>query len=119
MESFGDAMRGPRAFGPAVEPPPDADDQGRLLAFLGRRPVEQAGLPAGPGRRIPAEVGDARVLRAGDGSVDAVLLLGPLYHLTDRAERLQALDEARRVVRQGGPVFVAAISRFASLLDGL
>jgi uncharacterized protein (TIGR03086 family) len=37
MESFGDAMRGPRAFGPEVEPPADADDQGRLLAFLGRR----------------------------------------------------------------------------------
>jgi uncharacterized protein (TIGR03086 family) len=31
-------MRSPGAFGPAVEPPPDADDQARLLAFLGRRP---------------------------------------------------------------------------------
>jgi uncharacterized protein (TIGR03086 family) len=38
MESFGDALRGPRAFGAAVEPPPEADDQGRLLAFLGRYP---------------------------------------------------------------------------------
>ncbi len=37
-ESFGDAMRSPQAFGPALEPPPDADDQQRLLAFLGRRP---------------------------------------------------------------------------------
>jgi len=81
--------------------------------------VEEVQRLAGPERRITAEVGDARTLRAGDGSVDAVLLLGPLYHLTDRAERLQALAEARRVVRPGGPVFVAAISRFASLLDGL
>jgi uncharacterized protein (TIGR03086 family) len=37
-ESFGDAMRSPRAFGPEVEAPADADDQTRLLAFLGRNP---------------------------------------------------------------------------------
>jgi uncharacterized protein (TIGR03086 family) len=36
-EAFGDAMRGPRAFGPALEPPPNADEQTKLLAFLGRR----------------------------------------------------------------------------------
>jgi uncharacterized protein (TIGR03086 family) len=36
-EAFGDAMRGPQAFGPALEPPSGADAQGRLLAFLGRR----------------------------------------------------------------------------------
>jgi uncharacterized protein (TIGR03086 family) len=35
--SFGDAMRSPRAFGPEVDLPPGADDQVRLLAFLGRR----------------------------------------------------------------------------------
>jgi uncharacterized protein (TIGR03086 family) len=35
-ESFGDAMRSPQAFGPALEPPPGADAQGRLIAFLGR-----------------------------------------------------------------------------------
>ena len=37
-EAFGDALRSPQAFGPAVDPPPGADDQARLLAFLGRRP---------------------------------------------------------------------------------
>ena len=37
-ESFGEAMRGPQVFGPAVEPASDADRQVRLLAFLGRRP---------------------------------------------------------------------------------
>ena len=37
-ESFGDAMRGPNAFGPEVEPPAGADDQQRVLAFLGRQP---------------------------------------------------------------------------------
>lgn len=81
--------------------------------------VEQARRLTGPQRRITAEVGDARSLRVDDESVDAVLLLGPLYHLTDRADRVRALHEARRVVRPGGFVFAAAISRFASLLDGL
>ena len=37
-ESFGPALRSPQAFGPEIEPPPDADEQDRLLAFLGRRP---------------------------------------------------------------------------------
>ncbi len=35
-KAFGDAMRSPGAFGPAVEPPPGADEQTKLLAFLGR-----------------------------------------------------------------------------------
>ena len=66
-----------------------------------------------------AEVGDARRLKCDDDSVDAVLLLGPLYHLTSRDDRLQALREAYRVVRPGGVVAAAAISRFASTYDGL
>ena len=66
-----------------------------------------------------AEVGDARAVRLPNESVDAVLLLGPLYHLPERAERVQALAEARRLCRPGGLVVAAAISRFASTLDGL
>jgi hypothetical protein len=46
-------------------------------------------------------------------------LLGPLDHLTDRGDRLTALREACRVLRVGGFVAAAAISRFASVLDGL
>src|SRR5689334_7898969 len=68
---------------------------------------------------IRTAVGDARSLDLADSSVDAVLLLGPLYHLRERAERIQALREARRVVRDGGPVFVAIISRWAARLDGV
>lgn len=63
--------------------------------------------------------GDARHLDLGDDSVDVTLLLGPLYHLTERSDRVAALAEAVRVTRPGGLVFVAAISRFASALDGL
>jgi SAM-dependent methyltransferase len=50
--------------------------------------------------------------------VDAVLLLGPLYHLRRRADRVRALSEARRVVRPGGPVYATAISRWAPRIDG-
>ena len=67
--------------------------------------------------RIVADVGDARALDAPDASADVVLLLGPLYHLTSRSDRVQALAEARRVLRPGGVVAAAAISRFAALLD--
>ncbi len=45
--------------------------------------------------------------------------MGPLYHLTERDGRLQALREAYRVLRTGGIAFAVAISRFAALLDGL
>ncbi len=71
------------------------------------------------GASATAEVGDARALPAADGSADVVLLLGPLYHLQERDDRLAALSEARRVLRPGGVVAAAAISRFASLMDGL
>lgn len=84
--------------------------------------VEQARAAATdrPGATLAsAEVGDARSLHLPDASADAVLLLGPLYHLPERGDRLQALAEARRVCRRGGVVIVAAISRFASTLDGL
>lgn len=64
-------------------------------------------------------VGDARRLEEKDGSVDSVLLLGPLYHLTEREDRILCLKEAFRVLRPGGLVFAAAISRFASLLDSV
>jgi SAM-dependent methyltransferase len=65
------------------------------------------------------EVGDARALPWGPATADAVLLMGPLYHLTDRADRVRALREAHRVLRPGGALLAAAISRFASALDGL
>lgn len=64
-------------------------------------------------------LGDARRLDLGDASVDVVLLLGPLYHLVERADRLAALREARRVLVPGGLLVAAAVGRFASLLTGI
>lgn len=64
-------------------------------------------------------VGDARSLDIADAVADVVLLLGPLYHLTEAGDRAGALTEARRVLKPGGWLFAAGISRWASALDGL
>ena len=55
--------------------------------------------------------------RFADDSFDAVLLMGPLYHLLGEEERLQALAEARRVLRADGPLFAAFITRYAAHRD--
>jgi len=99
------------------------------LAGLGYRVVHRDLVPmhveqvrsaaAAEGVAVEAAAGDARSLDLGSESVHAVLLFGPLYHLLRRADRVQALREAHRVVRPGGPVFGAVISRWAARLDGM
>ena len=66
-----------------------------------------------------ATVGDARSLAHGPDSADAVLLMGPLYHLHEREQRLAALREAHHVLKPGGILVAKAINRLASLLDGI
>lgn len=65
------------------------------------------------------DVADARALAEPDESAAVVLMLGPLYHLVDAADRQRALSEALRVLRPGGVLIAAGISRWASALDGL
>jgi SAM-dependent methyltransferase len=68
---------------------------------------------------VTAALGDARDLaETADESVDAVLLLGPLYHLPERADRISAWREAARVLRPDGVVVAATIGRYASAFDG-
>jgi SAM-dependent methyltransferase len=64
-------------------------------------------------------VADARALPEDDESAEMVLMLGPLYHLVDAHERHAALIEALRVLRPGGVLIAAGISRWGSTLDGL
>lgn len=61
---------------------------------------------------------EARELPWEEDYFDIVLLMGPLYHLTDKQEREKALQEACRVTRKGGLVIAVGISRYASLMDG-
>ena len=70
-----------------------------------------------PGCQLKAaEVADARNIDRPSGSADAVLCMGPLYHIAQREERLAALNECARLLRPGGVLCVAAITRYATLL---
>jgi ubiquinone/menaquinone biosynthesis C-methylase UbiE len=79
-------------------------------ALQEQRPHKLAGITQGDAR-------DLSVFAA--GSCDMVLLLGPLYHLTEKEDRLKALKEACRVLKPGGTILAAGIQRYASLFDGL
>ncbi|KAF5599506.1 s-adenosyl-L-methionine-dependent methyltransferase [Fusarium pseudoanthophilum] len=64
-------------------------------------------------------VGDAlEAIPLTNDSYDAVLLLGPLYHLLEESERKQAVENALRLAKpQGGLVFCAFVSKEAHLRD--
>ena len=65
--------------------------------------------------RFVAETGNALQVNRSDESADVVLLMGPLYHLRDREDRLQSLREAFRVLKKGGLLVAAGISMFSSM----
>ena len=81
--------------------------------------LELARERAGDPERFGVWDADARALPFDDRTFDAVLLLGPLYHLGERSDRLRALAEAVRVARPGAVVAAAAITRYTPLLDTL
>ena len=83
------------------------------MLSIARTKIGQAGVDS-----IVEEVveADARDLSHwADNSFDAVLSLGPFYHLPDPNDRNLAVYELRRVLRVGGPAFVALIPRYAFL----
>jgi ubiquinone/menaquinone biosynthesis C-methylase UbiE len=61
---------------------------------------------------------DARKLPFEKNKFDVVLMLGPLYHLTTKKERLKAIREAKRVLKGQGVLIAVGISRYASLFEG-
>lgn len=68
---------------------------------------------AGLEKRVRFAVADARDLgEMRSVYFDAVLLMGPLYHLVAEADRKKALQEARARLKDGGILFSAFISRF-------
>ena len=66
-----------------------------------------------------AEVADARHVPRADASADAVLMLGPLYHLPEKGERAAALAECRRLLKPGGVLVTAHIVPWAPLVDNV
>lgn len=52
-----------------------------------------------------------------DNQFDITLLLGPLYHLYNKADKQKAIQEALRVTKQGGIIFVAYVISDGCLLD--
>jgi S-adenosylmethionine-dependent methyltransferase len=50
-------------------------------------------------------------------SFDAVLLMGPLYHLIELAERQQAVAQACQRLKPGGALFASVITRYAPFRD--
>ncbi len=63
-----------------------------------------------------AEVADARHIDRPDASADAILLMGPLYHIVEREERLACLRECVRLLRPGGLLVTGNITRYATML---
>ena len=64
-----------------------------------------------PDDKIDLVQGNALDLsRYADKSFDIVLLLGPLYHLHNDADKLKCISEAKRVCKDGGKIFFAFIS---------
>ncbi len=76
--------------------------------------ARSASQPQAPFR---VEEAEARNLPLADRSVDAALLMGPLYHLMERDERLAALKEVARVLRPGGRILAEVITRYAWVVD--
>lgn len=70
--------------------------------------------------QVDTAVGDARDLSdIATGCADAVLLLGPLYHLSSSADRARVISETARITRVGGMVYAAAITRWATRIMAL
>lgn len=77
-----------------------------IEVFLKREPT--ADVVQGDARNLPFIHSD---------SADITLLLGPLYHLFGDEEKLKALNEAKRVTKQGGLIFVAYLMNEYSILS--
>ncbi len=77
-----------------------------IEAFLKREPT--ADVVQGDARNMPF---------LADGTADVTLLLGPLYHLFGDEEKLKALNEAKRVTKPGGLIFVAYLMNEYSILS--
>ena len=92
------------------------------LFDLSRTNIEMSDLLSSeyPGCSLEAaEVCDARSVPREDNSADAILLMGPLYHITDHAERARTVSESYRLLKPGGKLYAAALTPFSCLLHNI
>jgi ubiquinone/menaquinone biosynthesis C-methylase UbiE len=75
---------------------------------------EKAG-EAGVGLDAVVEANATDLSQFGDGAFDAVLCMGPFYHLIEETDRTQAASELGRVLKPGGTVFAAFLNRLQTL----
>ena len=79
-----------------------------------RKNLEREGLE----RRVRLVEADVRDLsQITEDNFDAVLLMGPLYHLVEEEDRKRALQEVFARLRKGGIIFSAFISRYGIMGD--
>jgi S-adenosylmethionine-dependent methyltransferase len=79
-----------------------------------RKTLTEAGLQ----EQVNFRMDDARTLKTvPEADFDAVLLMGPLYHLVELADRQKAVQQAVARLRTGGMLFSSFISRFGILGD--
>ena len=68
------------------------------------------------GIKLEAHVANATDLKEfGSGIFDAVFCFGPMYHLTDENDRNCCIRECLRVLKKGGILAIAYISKFSIL----
>ena len=65
---------------------------------------------------VSATVCDARSIPRLDKSADAVLLMGPLYSITEYEERILAIEECGRLLKDDGILFSAALTPYSVLV---
>ena len=60
------------------------------------------------GSKVKAYLGNATILKKfKDNSFDVALLFGPMYHLIRNEDKIKALMEAKRIVKDGGYILVS------------
>ena len=81
---------------------------------LARRKAAEAGVPLTAYAKNCLELEDLDL-----GQFDHVFLMGPLYHLTDEADRVRAVEIALRHLKPGGKLYVSFIMVFARVIYDL
>ncbi len=58
-------------------------------------------------KKVKAFLGNATNLNFDDNSFDVVILFGPMYHLISDSDKIKALNEAKRIVKKNGYIFIS------------